>query len=227
MAIPLKAPFEFPTVAFLPKGDEKTAFGVLYEHNHTFGHEVDLQNVFLDDSGADSSYKKHMSLMLEAHDEGYYPDSTTALPENALYSVFYMEGSYTDRFQYQDDYFVFEIDQPRLEDDGAFESMFAVSKYTASVSRSLEIINALVADAGGELRNILQYGTDLYYTLDDKTGVATRTATGRAQYVMNANYTGNMITAYPCLEDGRDENYAAYFKLQNDSATRNPLYGLF
>ena len=221
---PLKAPFDFPTVSFLPKGDEKTVLGVLYDHNDTFGHEVGLSNVLLDKENP--SYKDHMLLMLEARDEGYYPDSTTVVPENALYGVFYMEGSYTDRFQYEDDYFIFEVDQPRLEDDGAFDAMFAVSKYTASVTRSLEIIDALVADAGGELRNILQYGTDLYYNLDDKTGVVTRTATGRSQYVMNANYTGNMITAHPCLEDGRDENYASYFKTQNDSATRNPLYGL-
>lgn len=218
---PLKAPFAYPTVSFLPKGDEETVFGVLYEHNTTYTHQVALENILLNES-----YYNHLSLMLEAKENYYYPDPALT-PEEAVYGVFYMEGSYTDRFQYEEDYFVYEVDQPRLEDDGAFDAMFAVSKYTASVTRSMEIIDALVADVGGELRNILQYGVEsLHYNVDDKTGLLTRTATGEREYMMNANYTGNMITAFPCLKDGRDENYSSYFKAQNDSATRNPLYGL-
>lgn len=215
---PMNGPFEYPTVSFLPKDGEETVFGVVYANNTTYTHQVTLENVLRNES-----YYNHKILMLEAADKGYYPK---VAPANAVYGVRYMEGSYTARFGYEDDYFVFEIDQPRLEDDGAFDAMFAVSKYTASVTRSMEIINALVADTGGELRNILQYGVeDIHFNVDDN-GLATRTPTGKNQYMMNANYTGNMITAFPCLEDGRDANYSDYFKAQNDSATRNPLYGL-
>lgn len=218
---PLKAPFAYPTISFLPKGDEETVFGVVYNHNTTYKHQVTLENILLNES-----YYQHMALMLEAKENYYYPDPALA-PKDALYGVFYMEGSYTDRLPYEDDYFIYEVDQPRLEDDGAFDAMFAVSKYTASVTRSMEIIDALVADAGGELRNILQYGKKgTHYNVDDTTGLVTRTAIGEREYVMNANYTGNIITAHPCPKDGRDANYTSYFKAQNDSATRNPLYGL-
>ncbi len=219
---PMQSAFDYPTVAYFPKSGENTLFGVVYDYNSTYQSYIALSNVF-----TKQSYKNHFALMLEAKQKGYYPTEPQLAPTDAAYGIIYTEGSYTDRFAYQDDYFVFEVDQPRLEDDGAFNAMFAVSSFSASTERSLEIIEALVADEGAELRNILQYGVEkTHYTIDAKTGILTRTLTGRNQYKMNANYTGNIITAFPCPEDGRDANYAGYFKTQNDSATRNPLYGM-
>ena len=223
---PMSGAFDFPTVSFFPKGSaENTLFGVVYDFDSTYTNVVTMQNVLANDS-----YKNHLSLMIEAKNEGYYPDSTVALPTDAVYGIQYFEGGYTDRFAYEGengegDYFVFEIDQPRLEDDGAFNAMFAVSKFSASAERSMEIISALVADEGAELRNILLYGKEgTHYDYDAVNDIVVPTAS--TQYVMNVNYTGNVITAYACPAYGRDHTYAGYFKQQNDSATRNPLFGL-
>ena len=228
---PMKATFEYPTVAYFPKGElvgegasatkvyNDTLFGVVYEYNSTYGTKVQLDNVL-----SNQYYRDHLGLMIEAKAQNFCP---TAATENAAYGVMYMEGSYTDRFLYEDDYFVYEVDQPRLEDDAAFGAMFAVSSFTASVDRSLEIIQALVAgtDEGEvELRNILQYGVEgIHYTIDKENNLVTRK---NSEYVMNANYTGNLVTAYPCDADGRGVTFTSYFTLQNKDAKRNPIYGV-
>lgn len=218
---PMQSTFDYPTVTFFPKENENTLLGVIYSANDTYGSVVRLDNVLANDS-----YRNHLALMLEAKNEGFYPTTPSLAPVDSAYGIMYLEGSYADRFAYEDDYFVFEVDQPRLEDEDPFKAMFAVSAYSASVSRSLQIISSLIADESGELRNILQYGVEgVHYTVNPVSGLLTRTQTGRTKYLMNANYTGNMVTAIPCPEDGRDASYTTYFKLQNDSATRNPLYG--
>ncbi len=226
---PMAGAFDFPTVSFFPKGSEpenqNTLFGVVYDFDSTYTNVINLENVL-----NNVSYKNHLSLMIEAKREGYYPDGTTTVPDNTVYGIQYFEGSYTDRFAYEGmngegDYFVFEIDRPRLEDDGAFEAMFAVSKYSASPERAMEIISALVADEEAELRNILLYGKEgTHYDYNAALDIVIPKSS--AQYKMNVNYTGNVITAYACPEYGRDHSYAGYFKMQNDSATRNPLFGM-
>ncbi len=226
---PMSGAFEFPTVSFFPKGTDpeaqNTLFGVVYDFDSTYTNVISLENVL-----ANSSYKNHLALMIEAKNKGYYPDAMTVVPEDTVYGIQYFEGGYTDRFAYEGangegDYFVFEIDRPRLEDDGAFDAMFAVSKYSASTERALEIISALVADEEAELRNILLYGKEgTHYEYNAALDIVIPNQS--AQYKMNVNYTGNVITAYACPTYGRDHSYAGYFKMQNDSATRNPLSGL-
>ncbi len=221
----MSGPFDFPTLAYYPKGGENTLLGVVYDYDSTYTNSVTLENIL-----NNKFYKAHLELMTEAKTEGYY---TNNAPEDAVYAIKYFEGSYTERFAYEGtngdgDYFVFEVDRPRLEDDGAFNAMFAVSKYSASTERAMEIISALVADEGAELRNILLYGVEgegKHFTLDE-TGNVIPTTSAKDNYKMNVNYTGNVVTAFPCKEYGRDQSYAEYFKKQNDAATRNPLYGM-
>lgn len=225
----------FPTTVKLPTPDadgndrrvvNNTVFGSVYEYNSTLGSEVSLINVF-----SDPYYCAHYSLMLEAGNQGFCP-ATTAGGE--VYAIKYVTGSYTDRNLYSNDYFVYELDQPRLDDDAAFDAMFAVSSYSASTERSLEIIRALVAgtDEGEvELRNILQYGVEnLHYEIQEVStgGAKTREIVARknSDYMMNANYTGNLVTALPCPADGRGLDFNDHFTSQNKDATQNPLYGM-
>lgn len=220
---PMDRTFDFPTVTYLPYGSEDTLFGVVYEYDSTYLNHVAVTNVL-----SNEFFKGHLSLMIEAKQYEYFPDAVNEKTD--AYAIRYVEGSYVDREKYEDDYFVYEIDRPRLEDDGAFDAMFAVSKYTASLSRSVEIIEALIADEDAVLRNILQYGvegTHFNVYTDEDTGLeyVERTTAGK-HYMMNVNYTGNVITAFPCEEDGRDLGYAEYVKNQNESAKRNPLYSL-
>ena len=229
---PMEASFEYPTVAFFPKaetvdiGDGKTAteyrdtvFGVVYPFNATKGSYIKLDNVF-----DDANYVEHKKLMLEATENGYYP---TAAATDAAYGIRYATGNFVDIEKYEKaGYIVIEVDTPRLNSDAAFNAMFAVTNYSASTERSLEIIQALVAGTDEdevELRNILQYGVEgKHYTKDKDTNNVTR----NSNYMMNANYTGNLVTAYPCEEDGRGQAFIGYFTEQNKDATLNPLYGM-
>lgn len=234
--------FAYPTVAYFPttvtlpatepngkdtiRPVNSTVFGSVYEYNSTLGSEVSLINVF-----EDPYYRAHFSLMLEAKAQNFCP-ATTAGGE--VYAIKYVTGSYTDRNLYSNDYFVYELDQPRLDDDAAFDAMFAVSSYSASTERSLEIIRALVAgteEGEVELRNILQYGVEnLHYEIEKVStgGAKEREIVKRknSDYIMNANYTGNLVTAYPCPEDGRGLDFNDHFTSQNKDATQNPLYGM-
>ena len=216
---PLSTAFAYPTVEYFPLNGERSLFGVVYQYSSTYTNPVEMINV-LDHE----SYRAHFALMLEANTRNYYPSATDVVDENTMYGIVYTTGTYSDVAKWTEDYYVYTVDQPRLVDDAPFEAMFAVSSCTASLSRSMEIIEDLVANTDAELRNILQYGVEgLHYTVDPFTECVERK---NSDYIMNANYTGNVITAYPCPEDGRGENFATEFKMQNDTATRNPLYGM-
>ena len=241
----LDTTFAYPTVTYfntqvkLPEKDENgkdvfrmvenTIFGSVYEYNSTLGSEVSLINVF-----ADEYYRSHYALMLEASAQNFCPAADAVTDGNEVYAIKYVTGSYTDRNLYSDDYFVYELDQPRLDDDAAFEAMFAVTSYSASTERSLEIIGALVAGTTDEeikLRNILQYGLlNTHYKMEKVStgGAREREIVKRTSndYVMNANYTGNLVTAYPCPEDGRGLDFNDHFTSQNKASTQNPLYGM-
>ena len=212
--------FEFPTVAFFPKRGENSVLGVVYAPTATYTNNVKLINVF-----DHSAYRNYYTLMTEAKLNSYIAPETVDADKDVMYGIRLENGNYADRFLYQDDYYVYELDMPRLDDDAAFDAMFAVSSYSASVGRSMEIIEDLLCNESAILRNILQYGVEgVHYNLNSE-GMVERLH--NVQYRMNHNYTGNVILALPCLEDQIDLSFAGYFKEQNDAAKRNPLYGMF
>ncbi len=213
------ADFKFPTVAFFPKENENSVLGVVYAPTSTYTNTVKLINVF-----EHEAYRNYYTLMAEAKLNSYYAPATIEEGKTVKYGIRLENGNYAARFEYQDDYYVYEIDMPRLEDDAAFDAMFAVSSYSASVGRSMEIIEDLLCNESATLRNILQYGVEgVHYNLDAEGKV---NRLHNVQYKMNHNYTGNVILALPCLEDQIDLSFAGYFKEQNDAAKRNPLYGM-
>lgn len=231
---PMESAFEYPTVAYFPRAEivdvgegetetryRENVFGVVYPFNASLGSTfVKLDNVF-----GDTNYTEHRKLMLQAAENGYYPADTV---ENVAYGIRYATGNFADIEKYEKaGYIVLEADTPRLDSDAAFNAMFAVTNYSASTERSLEIIQALVAgtdEAEVDLRNILQYGVEgTHYTKDKDTNHVTRK---NSNYMMNANYTGNLVTAYPCEQDGRSETFLGYFTEQNKDATLNPLHGM-
>lgn len=226
---PIESTFDYPTVSFFPKATTvtengadvvktpDTVFGVVYPFNATLGSSIKLDNVF-----NDANYVEHRMLMLEAKD--YIP--TTAV-ENAAYGIRYATGNFVDIEKHEKQgYIVLELDTPRLDSDAAFNAMFAVTNYSASTERALEIIQAIVAGTDEdevELRNILQYGVEgRHYEKDDDNHITRK----NNNYMMNANYTGNLVTAYPCEADGRGDAFIGYFTEQNKDATLNPLHGM-
>ena len=226
---PIESTFDYPTVSFFPKATTvkengadvvktpDTVFGVVYPFNATLGSSIKLDNVF-----NDTSYQQHRMLMLEA--ANYISENPVA---DAAYGITYATGNFVDIEKYEKQgYIVLELDTPRLDSDAAFNAMFAVTNYSASTERSLEIIQAIVAGTSEdevELRNILQYGVEgRHFDKDDDNHVTRR----NNNYMMNANYTGNLVTAYPCDEDGRGDAFIGYFTEQNKDATLNPLHGM-
>ncbi len=215
--------FEYPTVALYDYNGIKTVFGTTYTYYNTFGSSVKLTNVLSLDAGND--YRNFLSLKIAAKSEGFYPASDIS-GQKILYGIDVIEASYADAKLYEDDYYLYQVDSPRLGDDDAFKAMFAVSKYTVSLERSMTIIEDLICNEDALLRNILQYGAPNRHFLLNEGEVYTVNRTRNCDYYMNYNYTGNVATLYPCLDDGMTTSFKEQFRHQNENATRNPIYGL-
>ncbi len=215
--------FEYPTVALYDYNGVKTVFGTTYTYYNTFGSSVKLTNVLSLDAGND--FRSFLSLKIAAKSEGFYPSSGT-IGQNVLYGIDVIEASYADAKLYEKDYYLYQVDSPRLGDDDPFKAMFAVSKHTVSLERSMTIIEDLLCNEEATLRNILQYGAPNQHFLLNEGDVLTVNRTRNCDYFMNYNYTGNVATLYPCLDDGMTTSFKEYFRQQNENATRNPIYGL-
>ena len=108
---------------------------------------------------------------------------------------------------------------PEATEQDLYGNMFAVSSYSRSVSRSMEIITYL--NTNTDLRNVLQYGVEgVNYELDEN-GVLRRTS--KNLYQMDIKKTGNEFIAHP--EEGMPANMWDMAKLQNNNALINPLLG--
>ncbi len=215
--------FEYPTVALYDYNGVKTFFGTAYTYYNTYGSSVKLTNVLSIEDGND--YRNFLSLKIAAKSEGFYAPADT-IGQKILHGIDVIEASYADAKLYEKDYYLYQVDSPRLGDDDAFKAMFAVSKHTVSLERSMTIIEDLICSEEASLRNILQYGDpDQHFRLNEGD-VLTVTRTNNCDYFMNYNYTGNVATLYPCLSDGMTTSFKEQFRFQNETATRNPIYGL-
>ncbi len=222
---PLKETFAFPTLYTYSYAGENTFLGTVY--NHYSGNatgaatRVDAVNIL----APGSVYRSYLAFMTSAKEHGYCPPVQSATD---LYAMQVVQCTYTELRDYQRDNYCYLLDCPRLDDEEPFNAMFAVSSYSVSAERSLEIIRDLLANSKAELRNILQYGdledgTD--YSYDESTGTVTRN--NSCSYFMDNKYTGNLAIVYPCVSDpGVTSDFLYDFKTQNEAARRNPLYGL-
>ncbi|CDC62636.1 bacterial extracellular solute-binding protein [Clostridium sp. CAG:448] len=116
-------------------------------------------------------------------------------------------------------YYPVIAEYPEATEQDLYGNMFAVSSYSRSVSRSMEIITYL--NTNTDLRNVLQYGVEgVNYELDEN-GVLRRTS--KNLYQMDIKKTGNEFIAHP--EEGMPANMWDMAKLQNNNALINPLLG--
>jgi hypothetical protein len=94
---------------------------------------------------------------------------------------------------YGEDYSLNVLEYPRAGYDEVFNNMLAVSSYTRSLARSMQIITYL--NTNSDLRNILQYGVEgVHYKIDDDSGKLVRL---NQDYMMKLETTGNVFMAYP------------------------------
>ena len=223
--IPLLSTFDFPTAEFWMDG-KASVYATLYDANTKLGDQISLINPFTmkateDEYPVAQSYINYLKLMTANKENGY-----TNVPEGATdFAVGVLKGDYSLRKQYEDDYMVMILDNPRLEEEDIFSSMLTVSSYTRHSERALEIIADLTMKQ--ELRNILLYGEEgtHYETYIDRDSNTTMVKRVSSDYMMPIEHTGNMFMAYPCVTDGQDANIWNEGMLQNNQTLRRPTYG--
>lgn len=229
--IPLYSAFNFPTVEFWMEDGGNSIYSTFYDANTKHGDYVTVINPFdtdpakNDDYLVAQSYVDYLELMLDNQTVGY--DQIPA-GSKGKFAVAVMEGDYGLRHEYEDDYMVMLLDNPRLEEDDMFASMLAVSSYTRSSDRALELISELTTDK--ELRNILLYGEEgTHYVLQDEQLENDKKVTTvkrlNNEYMMSTDYTGNAFMAYPCSSDGQSVSIWDEGMIQNNEALRSPTYG--
>lgn len=110
------------------------------------------------------------------------------------FGVGYVTCTASEVKKYADDYYINVFKRPEGKKEDYLQSMFAVSTYSKSVNRSMEIITMLNTDT--ELRTILQYGAQgTHWKYDEEnSGVIVKLSD---DYQMNLIDTGNVYMTYP------------------------------
>ncbi|MBP5270189.1 MAG: hypothetical protein ILO42_04445 [Clostridia bacterium] len=151
-----------------------------------------------------TAYTDQLRTIRQYKDLGYVRDEGST----DKYAVKFVKGGAELNKVYGDEYYLNILEYPRVEEDDIFSSMFAVTTFTRSVNRSMQIVTYL--NTNRDLRNVLQYGVEgVHYTLD-LDGVAHRLSD---DYVMNIRNTGNLFVCAP--EEGMDPEIWKFGKQQN------------
>ena len=141
-----------------------------------------------------------------------YKDLDYVVAEGAAdqkYAVRMIKGPASLEKIYGEEYELNVLEYPRAGYEDIFTNMFAVSEYSRSLSRSMQIITYL--NTNSDLRNVLQYGVEgVHYKIDDETGKLVRL---NRDYIMNLESTGNVFMAYP--EEDMDVDAWEWGKKQN------------
>lgn len=160
------------------------------------------------------NYTEHQVRMMTYEQNGYF-----AANDEASFGVGVVTGDYYLRNQYADDYYVKVLRAPVATEEDVYQSFFAVSSYTANLSRCMEILTLL--NTTSELRNILAYGVEgVHYSIDEND-VLTRLNDDYCTELVN---TGNVFMAHP--DEGLPGDFWTYGKKQNEDSTAHVLLGL-
>ncbi len=179
----------------------------------TYNTSVPPQNFFNIPGAVDTMY---LQKVLEEND--CIVEDPASVEE---FGVAIVSGDATVRAQYEDEYYVYVHENPRATEEDLYASMFAVSSYTKSVLRSMEIITLLNTDP--ELRTILQYGVeDVHWRVNVENEDVIDILSD--DYKMNLLETGNVYMTYPAA--GVPMSDWDLLKAQNLDVRGNPYIGL-
>lgn len=163
-----------------------------------------------------NAYINTVGLMKELGELGYIGDGT--LKDGEKFAVGVVSGDAALAEQYEDEYYVNIYSKPMMSEDDVFGSMFAVSSYSKSLSRSMEIITYL--NTSSDIRTILQYGAEgVHWEYEDEETMDTIRILSN-DYKMNLTETGNVYMTYP--GEGVSMDYWAYGKQQNLDSISSP-----
>jgi len=138
------------------------------------------------------------------------------------FAVGVISGDITVKDAYEDEYYAYVYETPRATTENLYSSMFAVSAYTKSVTRSMEILTMLNTDP--ELRTIFQYGVEGVHwqkNFDNEDVIDIISD----DYKMTLEETGNVYMTYPGA--GIPMSQWENAKRQNLDSHVSPYIGLF
>lgn len=161
-------------------------------------------------------YLNTVGLMKELNELGYVGDGTVDEGEKFAVGVVAGDGSVAE--QYEDEYYVNVYAKPMMTEEDVYGSMFAVSSYSKSLSRSMEIITYL--NTSSDIRTILQYGAQgVHWDYEDEDTKETIKLLSD-DYQMDIVDTGNVYMTYP--GEGVSMEYWNYGKQQNLDSISSP-----
>jgi len=138
-------------------------------------------------------YINTVGLMKELGELGYIGDGT--VKDGQKFAVGVIPGDPTTIAEYEDEYYVKTYSKPMMTEEDVFGAMFAVSSYSKSLARSMEIITYL--NTSTDIRTILQYGAQGVhwdYTAEDNRDTIKILS---KDYQMRLTDTGNVYMTYP------------------------------
>lgn len=161
-------------------------------------------------------YVNTVGLMKELKELGYVGDGK--VDEGEKFAVGVLSGDASIVEQYGDDYYINIYAKPMMTEEDAYGSMFAVSSYSKSLSRSMEILTYL--NTSSDIRTILQYGAKgVHWDYEDEETKDTIKILSD-DYKMDIVNTGNVYMTYP--GEGVSMKYWDYGKQQNIDSISSP-----
>ena len=174
-------------------GNDQDTFSVLASR---VTYETNIENVSFDNIFTINNYTKNYSLYKKLKEKNYVSTGNVA-----EFGVGYVTCTADEVKQYEDDYYINIFKRPMGTSADYLENVFAVSNYTKSTSRSMEIITMLNTDT--ELRTILQYGAEgIHWKYDEENSDIIVKLSD--EYKMNIYETGNLYMTYPDYGVGLD-----------------------
>ena len=195
-------------------------FDPIYGYSTTEGTDFTVQNLL-----SIPQYQEHVALMKSYNDKGYITEGATN------YAVNVIKGDASVVAEYGDDYYVKVLQNPFVTPDDIFDGMMAVSSYTSSEDRALEIIEMFTTDP--EAKNIFQYGiiddgdntSYANYRLVENEGGKFTVQRLNNTYMMDNGLTGNVYMGYP--EEGQIFDAWDYYKQTNLDSGISPFLLLY
>ena len=154
-----------------------------------------VSNIFMDEA-----YMSQLKVLGQYKSNGYY--DAAAVEGGKDFAVGYIKGNALDVAKYSEDYEIVTVATPTLYTQDLYQDMFAVSAYTVSLSRSMDIITYLNTDE--EVRNLLAYGIEgeNYELVETEVEGETykQVKLLNHNYNMDVNKTGNILLAYTTVD---------------------------
>ena len=138
-------------------------------------------------------YINTVGLMKELKELGYVGDGT--VKDGQKFAVGVVSGDPNVAAQYEDEYYVKTYAKPMMVEEDVFGAMFAVSTWSKSLARSMEIITYL--NTSSDIRTILQYGVQGVHWDYEREDSKDTIKVISNDYKMRITDTGNVYMTYP------------------------------